>query len=98
VLAHLAQYYAHLDQEVVARNLIEHALSTHPMDVDVLAGAASVFEQAGQHAEARTYLLEALRHGLPIETLKSEPVYNTLLADSNVAIAVRALSPSNATH
>jgi serine/threonine-protein kinase len=81
VLADLADCQAHLGQHQRSRGSLHRALALAPKDVEVLATAASVYEQLGDRAAALEVLEKAVGAGYPTALVERDPGLALLRSD-----------------
>ncbi len=81
LLALLGQYYAQRKLAADARQLTQRALSLAPEQTEVLHLAIGAYELLGDRKSALDTVRKALEAGYPIESLKTERLLESLVAD-----------------
>jgi len=81
VWADLAEYYAHLDERLKAREHIRRALEEGRNNVNVMATAALVYETIGARSEALQWVKAALANGYTRAEISREPGLKKLRED-----------------
>ena len=61
----------------------QSALALAPEDPYVLQAVAAVYERLGDRKAALSYLEKALQKGYPLQSLKNDPTFQSLLSDPN---------------
>ncbi len=81
LLALLGQYYAQRKLAADARQLTQRALSLAPEQTEVLHLAIGAYELLGDRQSALETVRRALEAGYPVESIKTERLLDSLVAD-----------------
>jgi serine/threonine protein kinase/tetratricopeptide (TPR) repeat protein len=83
VQSRLGLVYARRKQREKALACAQTALALSPDDPSVLASVAEIDERLGDRTHALRYIEKSLRKGYPLEALKNDPFFQSLLSDAN---------------
>ena len=81
LLIGLAHAYVETGREPETRELLRRALDRAGDDVEVMIGAAEIYETVGERESAFGWIEDALRRGYPRESVERNQVFEDLLAD-----------------
>jgi eukaryotic-like serine/threonine-protein kinase len=79
----LGQAYAIKKQTAKAVSRAQAAVALAPDDPDVLVNVGEIYERAGDRKHAIEYVEKSLQKGYPLQQLKSDAIFQSLLSDPN---------------
>jgi eukaryotic-like serine/threonine-protein kinase len=90
LLGYIAQYYAMLGEKAPAMDYIRQALRLNPKGAETALSAATVYNQFGDSNSAVNMLKRAMQGGISPSTVRTDPEFSNLVAESRLRDLLRA--------